>query len=135
MFTTMFKRTAATGAALVAIGSAAAMSVPAIAGAATTHPAVAQSVQAAQHRSHPGYWCWYGYERHWCPPYPRPYPYPYPPRPYPPRCLPYYYWCHPRPCMDECPPYPRRCVDLCPPYPHHWPPGWGPRPMIKVDNH
>ncbi len=53
MAKTMFKRAAAIAAAFIAIGSAAAVSIPA-ADAATTSPTMSHSVQ------HPGWYC-YGY--------------------------------------------------------------------------
>ena len=43
MSKTLFKRAAATGATFIAIGSAGAMSLPAVTNAATTHPATSQS--------------------------------------------------------------------------------------------
>jgi hypothetical protein len=74
--TTLLKRTAATAAAFVAIGTAGAMTPP-IAGAATTDPAVSRSAHAAQAPQHLGYWCGRWHSRHWCyPGYPNlPYPY------------------------------------------------------------
>ena len=90
MSTTLFKRAAATGAALVAIASAAAMSLPS-AGAATSRPPVSPSVNVAQAHKQADYWCHYGYRWRWCPPYPRPYP-----------CLPS--WCRPSP-RPPWPPY------------------------------
>jgi hypothetical protein len=50
---TLFTRAAATGAAFIAIGSAGVMSLPAVAGAATTRPAVSQSTHKAETRIPP----------------------------------------------------------------------------------
>jgi hypothetical protein len=79
MSTTLFKRTAATVAAFIAIGSAGVMSLPAAA-AATTDPAVSQNTHAAQAQQHPGYWCGHWHSPVWC--YPG-----YPPNVYPHRHL------------------------------------------------
>jgi|NGEPerStandDraft_6_1074524.scaffolds.fasta_scaffold06482_2 hypothetical protein len=57
MSKTLFKRAAATGAAFIAIGSAGAMTMPAVASAATT-PAVSQSAHAAQADMHPMLFCY-----------------------------------------------------------------------------
>ncbi len=56
---THFKRAAVAGAAFIAIGSAAAMSLP-VADAATTAPAVSHSAQ------HSGWWCRWDH-RGYCP--------------------------------------------------------------------
>ncbi len=61
----LFMRTAATSAAVVAIGLAGSMSLSG-ANAATTHPAVTQSVQVAQVNHHSGYWCGRYPWLHWC---------------------------------------------------------------------
>lgn len=50
---TLFTRAAATGTAFIAIGSAGVMSLPAVAGAATTRPAVSQSTHKAETRIPP----------------------------------------------------------------------------------
>jgi hypothetical protein len=86
MSNNLFKRTAATAAAFVAIGSAGAMTLPSVATAATTHQAASQSVHQVLPQ-HPGYWCYRWPTWRWCPrPFPYPYPYPRPyPRPRPPR--------------------------------------------------
>ena len=78
MSTALFKRTAATAAAFVAIGSAGAISLPTVAGAATTHPAASQNAHAAQVQQHPGYWCGHWHMPHWCYPGYPPYVYPSP---------------------------------------------------------
>jgi hypothetical protein len=61
----LFMRTAATSAAVVAIGLAGSMSLSA-ANAATIHPTVSQSVQVAQGNQHPGHWCGHYPWLHWC---------------------------------------------------------------------
>ena len=81
MSTTLFKRTAATVAAFIAIGSTGAMSLPAVAAAATTHPAASQNAHAAQAQHYPGYWCGHWHSPVWC--YPG-----YPPNVYPPNVHP-----------------------------------------------
>ncbi len=78
MSTTLFKRTAATAAAFVAIGAAGAMSLP-VAGAATIDPAVSQSAHAVQAPQHPGFWCGHWHSPHWCWPGHPNFPYPYHP--------------------------------------------------------
>ncbi len=77
MSTTLFKRTAATVGAFIAIGSTGAMSLPAVADAATTHPAASQNAHAAKAQQHAGYWCGHWHSPVWC--YPG-----YPPFVYPP---------------------------------------------------
>ncbi len=52
MFTTLFKRSAATVAAFIAIGAAGAMSLP-VATAATTHQAASQSTHVPQSHQQP----------------------------------------------------------------------------------
>ena len=61
MSKTLFKRAAATGAAFIAIGAAGVMSLPAVAGAATTQPTVSQSTHAVQAHQHPMLQCSNGY--------------------------------------------------------------------------
>ena len=66
MSRTLFKRAAATSAAIVALGFGGAMSLSTIASAATTQPAVAQSVHAAQVQQHSGDWCGHWPHVYWC---------------------------------------------------------------------
>ena len=124
MFTTLFKRIAATVAAFVAIGAAGAMSLPG-ATAATTHQAASQSAHVAQSHQQPAPFC--SSSRRNCL------------SPRPPLCVDRFrFGCHPAPrpplCVDRfrfgCHPAPRPplCVDRfrfgCHP---------APRPPLCVD--
>ncbi len=62
MSTMLFKRTGAAVIAVIAIGSAGAVSLPGMAAAATTHPIVSHSAKLAQARQQPNITC---------PPWPR----------------------------------------------------------------
>ena len=61
----LFRRAAATGAAFVMLGFAAAMSLSPVASAATIRPAASQTVHAPQILRHPGHWC-HRFWHPWC---------------------------------------------------------------------
>jgi hypothetical protein len=62
----LFKRAAATSAAIVALGFGGAMTVSTMASAATTQPAAVQSVHAVQVHEHSRDWCGHWPYVYWC---------------------------------------------------------------------